>query len=79
MEHTYANGDKYKGFLWRNKRQGEDGEFMLHDGSLYRGGFKTDLYNGDGVLKLRSGDSYSGKFSQGEKVTRSFYASFFWY
>ncbi|MES0880540.1 MORN repeat-containing protein [Roseibium sp. SCP14] len=55
----------YIGNLLNGKRHGQ-GQYRRHDGLFYVGGWKGDLFDGEGRLTLTNGDVYSGQFRTGE-------------
>jgi hypothetical protein len=69
----YANKNAYIGELDKDKRGGADGTRTVEKGTLlyangdvYCGQFKNDKYDGQGQLKLKSGDIYDGFWTDGE-------------
>ena len=56
----YDNGNKYFGFIKKNKREG-NGIMKYNNGDIYEGQWKNDLREGKGIMKYSNGDKYDGE------------------
>jgi hypothetical protein len=65
----YNNGFMYDGEWKDGKRDGKIGVLTYPNGGEtleYRGSFKDDKFDGEGVLAMRNGDRFEGMFSAGK-------------
>ncbi len=61
---TWADGSQFKG-IWKNDMR-HDGEMVMQNGNIYRGGFKDDKFSGLGMLlNSRENLIYQGDFVEG--------------
>ncbi|MBF0518658.1 MAG: protein kinase [Nitrospirae bacterium] len=65
--YIWPNSDKYIG-QWKDRKRHGDGEFFSWaDGIKYKGGFKNDMYDGQGTYTYPDGCKYDGEFKDGNK------------
>ena len=60
---THPNGSYYKGHFNDGDRHGQ-GTYESHE-ELYTGEFREDLYDGQGLLKVKDKYEYKGEFKEG--------------
>lgn len=65
---NYANGDRYMGEIYRNKRHGY-GIYYYANGDIWYGPYDNDARNGYGVLFTEENGMFLGEW-KGEQVTK---------